>query len=226
MPKFTAPFDYAQGKQEGFVDPKIIIGGVIALVVIFFIATGSFKFSASIKKPDQPVSSNTTTQEGKQAEPAPQTKPKAYQNEKYGFTLEYPSSWSLKENPSASFVTGFFSPEESSSDNYKENLLVRVVDISKQPKMTIQEAADLWENDTEKEEGDNFTVTERKSSTLAGENAKDIFFDIKFKDIDGRGMVRITLKNKKAYIFEYNGLKTTYDKYLSDIETILASVKF
>lgn len=212
--------------QRGFIDPKIIIGGVIALVVIFFLATGSFKFSASVKKPDQPASPANTTQESKQAEPTPQAKPKAYQSEKYGFTLEYPSSWSLKENPSPSFAVGFFSPKESGSDNYYENLLVKVVDLSTQPKITLQEAADLWENQTKKAEEDNFNVTDRKSSTLAGENAKDIFFDIKFKDIDGRGMVRITLKNKMAYIFQYNGLKTTYDQYLSDIETILASVKF
>ena len=141
MPKSTA--------QQGIIDPKIIIGGVIALVVIFFIATGSFKFSASIKKPDQTASSNAT-QESRQTEPAPQAKPKAYQSEKYAFNLEYPASWSLKENPSAAFVAGFFSPEESNSDGYRENLLVRVADISKQPKMTLQEAADLWENDTKK----------------------------------------------------------------------------
>lgn len=210
--------------QRGIIDPKLIIGGIVILVIIFFIATGSFKFSASVKNPNQ--SAYSDTKEAKQPESTPQSKPKTYQSEKYGFNLEYPSSWTLKENPTASFVTGFFSPEESGSDSYRENLLVRVVDISKQPKMTLQEAADLWENDTEKAEGNNFTVTDRKSATLAGEDAKDIIFDIKTKDVDGHGLIRITLKNNKAYIFQFNALKTTYDKYLSNIEAILASVKF
>lgn len=215
--------------QRGIIDPKLIIGGIVILVVIFFVATGSFKFSASIK-PNTTTSTSSSEQPSSQKEaqatPASQSEPKTYQSEKNGFSLKYPSSWSLKENPSPSFVTGFFSSEESGSDNYRENLLVRVVDISKQPKMTLQEGADLWENDTQKEEGNNFNVTERKSSTVAGESAKDIIFDIKTKDVDGHGMIRITLKNNKAYIFQFNALKTTYDKYLPDIETILSSVKF
>lgn len=214
-----AHFGCAQYKQRGFVDPKIIIGGIVVLVVIFFIATGSFKFSASVNK-------NNNKSQDQTSSPAPQSKPKSYQNEKYEFNLEYPASWSLKENPSPSYVTGFFSPEESRSDSYKENLLVRVVDISTQPKITLQEAADLWENQTKKEEGDDFNITDRKSSKIDEENAKDIEYTAKFEGESIQGFVRVTLKNNKAYIFQYNALEKDYEKYLPDIEAILSSVKF
>lgn len=211
-----------QSAQQGVISPPVIVGSIITLVVIFFLATGSFKFSASVK----PNSNQPSNKQEQTATQQTQTKPKTYQSEKYGYALEYPSSWSLKENPSPSFVTGFFSPKESSSDNYQENMLVRVVSVSDQPKITLQEAADLWENQTKEAEKDNFSVTERKSSTMAGEDAKDLFFDIKDKDIIGKGMVRITLRNKKGYIFQYNALKKDYDKYLPDIEATLTSVKF
>lgn len=228
MVKSTAQtkFNYT---QHGAISLPLIIGGIIALVVIFFIASGSFKFSASINKPATNGSSNTSPQQTQQNTPAtsqPESKPKTYQNEKNGFSLEYPESWSLKENPAAGYVTGFFSPQESNSDNYKENLLVKIIDISTQPKITLQELADLWENQTKKAEGTNFTVTDRTSSTLGGENAKDIVYIGKVDKIDLKGMVRITLKNGKAYIFQYNAEKPSYDKFLPDITKILASVKF
>jgi len=204
-------------QQKGIIDPKIIIGGIVALVVIFFIATGSFKFSTSVKP---------NSNQPEQTTPPSQSKPKTYQNEAFGFSLEYPEKWSIKEKPTVSFFVGFFSPQESGSDDYRENLLIKSVDLSTQPNITLQEAADLWETQTAEVEGDNFKVTDKKSSTLAGESAKDIIFDIKDKEIDGQGMVRIILKNSKGYIFQFNALKTSFDKFLPDIETILTSVKF
>lgn len=208
--------------QKGIIDPKIIIGGIIALVVIFFIATGSFKFSASVKpNPNQP----SKQQEQQTPTPAPESKPKTYQNETNGISLEYPASWSLKENPAKSYIAGFFSPKEGNSDNYLESLGLKAVDISSQPNITLQEAADLFENQTKQDEK-SFVVSDRKSSTVAGENAKDIIYTFKNKGDNGKGMARITLKNKKAYIFQYNALEKDYDKYLPDIETILTSVKF
>ena len=41
-----------------------------------------------------------------------------------------------------------------------------------------------------------------------------------------KGVVRITLNADKAYIFQYNARANAYDKFLPDIEAILASVKF
>lgn len=220
--KKSAHFDCTQCKQQGIIDPKIIIGGIVVLVVVFFIATGSFKFSASVK----PNSNQPSNKQGQTTTQQPQTKPKTYQSEKYRFALEYPSSWSLKENPSPSYVAGFFSPEEFNSDNYKENILVRVVDVSTQPIITLQEAADLWENQTKEEEGNDFNVTNRKSATIDGEDAKDIEYTAKSEGEDIKGFARVILKNNNAYIFQYNALADTYDKYLPDIEAILTSVKF
>lgn len=210
-----------ESAQRGIVDPKIIIGGVIAAIVIFLIATGSFNFSASVNKNNN----QQINQSQPQATSTPESKPKTYQSEQYGISLEYPASWSLKETPAQGYIAGFFSPKEGSNDNYIESLGIKVVDISSQPNITLQEAADLWENQTKKAES-TFVVADRKSSTVAGESAKDILYSFKNQGDSGKGMVRVTLKNKKAYIFQYNALEKDYDKYLSIIETILSSVKF
>lgn len=209
--------------QKGFVDPKLIIGGIVILVIVFFIATGSFKFSASVKNPSQ--SSTSDNQEAKQPETTPESKPKTYQNEEKGISLEYPANWSLKENPTEGYIAALFSPKESSSDNYIESLGIKAIDTTSQPNITLQELADAWENQT-KEAESTFVVLDRKSSTVSGEDAKEIIYTFKDQGENGKGMTRIILKNKKAYIFQYNGLENTYDKYLPDIETILSSVKF
>ena len=214
-----------KSEQQGIIDPKIIIGGVIALVVIFLLATGSLKFTASVNKNS---GSSTTTQENTKPEQPAQTptpKPKTYQNEANKISLEYPSDWSLKENPAAGYIAGFISPKQSANDTFQENLGIKAVDTSSQPNITLQEIADTWENQTKKSES-TLAVVDRKSSTVSGESAKDIVYTFKNQGDSGKGMVRITLKNKKAYIFQYNALEKDYDKFLPTIETILSSVKF
>lgn len=208
-------------QQEGFVDPKIIIGGIIVLVAIFFIATGKFNFSASVK----PNSNQPSDKQEQTATPQPQSKPKTYQNEAKGISLDYPASWSLKENPTKDFIAVFSSPKEGNNDSYSEGLGLRVVDTSSKPSVALQEIADLWENQTKQAES-TFVVTDRKDSTIAGETAKEIVYNFKDNQASAKGMTRITLKNKKAYIFQYNAMANAYDKYLSDIEGILTSVKF
>lgn len=206
--------------QSGVINPILIIGVVIVAVIALLLATGALKFSASIKPTSGKPSEST--QQPQQTTPA---KPKTYQNDKNGISLEYPASWSLKENPSATYIAAFFSPKESSSDNYTEFLGLKVVDTSSKPNVTLQELADLWENQTKKAET-TFVVIDRKSSTVAGESAKDIIYSGKFDNLEGKGMVRIVLKNSKTYIFQYNAEKNSYDKFLPDIEAILSSVKF
>ena len=211
--------------QKGFVDPKIIIGGIVVLAVILFIATGNLKFSASIT--DNSKSKPTTSENTKTAEatPQPTSKPKTYQSEANKISMEYPADWSLKENPAAGYIAGFISPKQSANDTFQENLGVKAIDISSQPNITLQEVADTWENQTKKSES-TFSVSDRKSSTVSGESAKDIVYTFKDQGDNGKGMTRITLKNKKAYIFQYNALEKDYDKFLPAIETILSSLKF
>lgn len=211
----------AQGSltsQKGIVDPKIIIGGIIVLVVIFFLTTGKFNFSAT--RTDQETT--PSTDQTKTTEPSSQTK--SYQNDQYGFGLQYPSNWSLKEGEGG-YVATFLSPAESIGDKYFEFLGVRAVKSSKSD-ITTQEAADLWEQQTvsgTKEES-NLQIVDRSASSVAGEEAKTVVFTIDLDKVPSKGSVTITVKNNAVYIFQYFAEESKYDKYLPDIEAILSSV--
>lgn len=211
--------------QKGMIDPKIIIGGIVVLVVIFFLATGNFKFSASVKDSGEssPATEENTTVE--QPTPAPTSKPKTYQNEANGFSLEYPADWSLKENPAQGYIAGIIAPKESSSDTYQENLLIKAISTASQPNITLQELTDSWENQTTKAES-SLVIVDRQDVNLGGEQAKSLTYTFTNQGDNGKGMAQITLKNNKAYIFQFNALKKDFDQFLPLIENILSSVKF
>lgn len=227
--KVSAQFNYIQCQQKGFFDPKIIIGGVIALIIIFFLATGSFKFSASINpnKSTTPISQENASQENPRQEttPQPTSKPKTYQNDANGFSLEYPANWELKENPAQGYIAGVISPKESTSDTYQENLLIKAISTSSQPNITLQQLADSWENQTTKAES-SLTIIDRKDTTLGGGETKSFTYTFKSEGDSGKGMAQITLKNNKAYVFQFNALEKDFNNYLPTIETILSTVKF
>ena len=219
----TARFYYTKCKQKGIIDPKIIIGGVVALIVIFFLATGKFKFSAS--RSNQPSSPQTETQtETQSKQPEATSTPKSYQSEQYKFSLEYPGEWSYKE-AQGQYVAAFFSPSESSPDKYREFLGVKVISIASKPNISLQEASDLWEEQTKAEStADNFQVNDRKSSTISGKEAKDLIYTVDIKGIAAKGFVKITMANNNIYIFQYFAETDKYDKFLPDLESIISSV--
>lgn len=204
--------------QRGIIDPKIIIGGVVVLVVVFILATGSFKFSASVgNKP-------STSQTESQAEQSQTTSaPKSYKNDQYKFSLQYPENWSIKESQ-GQYVAAFLSPEESTSDKYREFLGIKAVSTAKKPSITLQEAADLWEEQTKKESSaNNFAITERKSSTVSGLEAKDLIYTVNVEGIPAKGFVKVVLTDSYIYIFQYFAETDKYQKFLPDIEGIISS---
>lgn len=209
MHKFSA--------QKGIIDPKIIIGGIVALAVIFILATGSFKFSVS------------PTKESSQTEQTQSTKPetKTYQNSQYGFSLEYPVDWDVKEGQQG-YVADFVSPDESAFDKYSEFLGVKVVSLASQPDVTVQQAAEAWEQQTvdATSTDSNLKIVDRKSSTVGGNEAKTIVYTLNINNLPIKGSATITLKNNNGYIFQYYAEREKYDKYLPDIEAILSSVSF
>ncbi|MBI4035924.1 hypothetical protein HY383_03160 [Candidatus Daviesbacteria bacterium] len=208
--------------QKGIVDPKIIIGGIIVLVVIFFLATGNFKFSASRSNQASPQKAEQKDEQSEQAQTA--SVPKSYQSSQYKFSLQYPENWSVKE-AQGQYVAAFFSPEESSSDKYREFLGVKAISTSAKPNITLQEATDLWEEQTKKEStANNFKIIDRKSSTVSAIEAKDLVYTVDIEGIPAKGFVRIVLTDSNIYIFQYFAETDKYEKYLSDIEGIISSV--
>ncbi|MDO8570189.1 MAG: PsbP-related protein [Candidatus Daviesbacteria bacterium] len=236
MKKLSAYFVGTQYKQSGsprfrfrfgeagVISPVIIvIGVVIVIIIVISIASGAFKFSGSVSKNND---QSSVEQPNVAVKEVSVSKNKTYTNSASGINLEYPEAWNIKEGVGG-FVASFHSPQAGSNDSYTEYLGFKVIDTSSKPEYTVATIADLWESQTKKEtKGDAaFTVTDRKSSTVAGNEAKDIEYTFKFDDLALKGLTRVTLVNGKAYIFQYYAAEGDYNKYLPDVESILSSVK-
>lgn len=224
--KFSAHFD----KQKGVVNPVlIVVGGIILIVVVISIASGALKTNFKVSKNDgysaeQQVAPPKDSQKPKSEEP--QSQLKDYKNKNEGLSLQYPADWSIKENPAAGVIVAFGSPKESSSDTFVDNVNVSISDLSSKPDTTLNEVADLWQKQTEEDlSGGTFKLSEIKPATLADQDAKRMVYTYSLKGQDIKGMVVITLKDKKAYIVTYTAERTSYDKFENAANTIVSSLQ-
>lgn len=197
--------------QKGVIDPKLIIGGVIVIIVVavFFVATGNLKFSGSIGD--------------KQTSTTPSSTTKTYENQTYGMKLEYPEGWSIKESPAAGIIVAFGSPKESSNDKFVDNVNISNADLSSKPNVTLTQLADSWLKQTGS--ALSFKLQDRKSTTLAGEAAEQLVYTFNNNGVDVKGIVTITMKNNMAYIVTYTAEQTSYDKFVSAANTIATSLQ-
>lgn len=140
--------------------------------------------------------------------------------------MEYPEGWSIRENPSAGVIVAFGSPQESSSDTFVDNVNVSVSDFSSKPDMTLNEVSDLWQKQVKEDlAGETLELLETKPDTLAGQDAKRLVYTYSRQEKDIKGMVVITLKNKKAYIVTYTAEEKSFNKFENAANTVATSLQ-
>ncbi|MBI4039283.1 hypothetical protein HY388_00455 [Candidatus Daviesbacteria bacterium] len=206
---------HQQSAQKGIVaHPVLIAAAIIGLLIIFLYAIGALKFDLTVKKSSQGTSSSATTSQSK-----------TYQNDQVGISLNFPASWRYQEKPNKDTVVGFLSPL-GKDDQFAENVIVRIVDLSSNPSLTLQEGVDLWIEQTKGSysTGD-FAVVSQAPATVASMPARRVVFLLKDQGIEGKGMATITIQNNTAYIFVYLAETKSFDKFLSDANSIVASLK-
>lgn len=193
--------------QKGFVaHPALIIAAIVALLIVFLYYIGALKLNFTVGK--------TAT-----------AQPKTYQNDQAGISLTFPASWTYKENLDENIIVGFLSPLDK-DDKFSENVLVKKVDLSQQPGITLQRGADLLIEQTKGSySSGDFQVVSQAPTTVAGAPAHQIVYLAKDQEIDGKVMATITLKNNTAYIFIYTAEAKSFDKFANDASSIVASLK-
>ncbi|MDP3973756.1 MAG: PsbP-related protein [Candidatus Daviesbacteria bacterium] len=211
--------------DKGVIDPKLIIGAVvIGAIVVFFIATGNFKFSASVNNQQASTSSQSSTETSSSQKEEPSVpKTKTYTNSTYGLSLEYPEGWSMRENPAAGIVVAFGSPKESSDDKFVDNVNVSFTDLSSKGDLTLEQLTDAWLKETES--APDFNLLDRKSTSTAGEAAEQLVYSYNSKGMDTKGMVVITKKGEMAYIVTYTAEQTSYDNFVDAANTVVTSLR-
>lgn len=107
MKKKSAQIRRNQAKEKGLAKPLVIIGVVIVGLIVFFAATGSFKFEASVgNNKNQQVTPETTETETESATGKSDTSVSSnvvwetFKSDQYGYTVRIPEGWKVTDNPS------------------------------------------------------------------------------------------------------------------------------
>ncbi|MFW6035768.1 MAG: PsbP-related protein [Halothermotrichaceae bacterium] len=144
----------------------------------------------------------------------------SYQNDKYGFRIDYPGNWELKED-SFDSVISIISEREDENDNVSENINVVVQDLSTQP-MSLKEYTEL-SIDQINNVIENGEVLENEFITFAENEGVKIIYKGELEDLKLKWLVKYLIKNNKAYLVTYTAAEDKFDKYLPTVEKMYDS---
>jgi hypothetical protein len=141
-----------------------------------------------------------------------------YTNSQYGFSLSYPSGWTVQENTGGSVVT-FQAPSEGRDDLYRENLKVTVEDLSSSP-MSLEQYKSAQM--TKKQALDSFNLIYDQPYRVSGFNGWKIAYTA------NSGMLMewveiFTVKGTTAYDITFSAQESSYANYVVAMDTMTKS---
>jgi hypothetical protein len=214
--KFSAQKQFAN--QRGVGSPIMIVGILVIIIVVFLVATGSFKFNISTNSNE---SSNTTGNQASNDKPE-MSEPKTYTNSKAGYTLQYPGDWIQRDETR---VTAFYSPKEDDNDKFLENVVISADDVESQKSgITLDDLTQIWVQQNQKDITDgSFKMLDQGTTTIGGipANVVTYTFTNEGKSIKGRGTV--ALKSGIAYVIVYTAEVDSYDQFVSGADMVISS---
>ena len=148
-----------------------------------------------------------------------------YENSKYGVKLHYPLGWEKRESGDNYFVR-FYSPYEDKFDNYQENagLFTQIVDSA----VSLNDFVNSYMMKVQGAYTD-FMLQNSTDSILAGNPSKTVYTSQLDFDKDGKfdheTMRIFTIKDGKAYVFIYTAVTGRYATYLSNVQSMLATLE-
>ncbi|MCA9406971.1 MAG: hypothetical protein KC684_10560, partial [Candidatus Omnitrophica bacterium] len=146
-----------------------------------------------------------------------------YNNDRYGFSIKYPSDWTVSENTNGAVVL-FYSPLENDLDIFQENVNIVVQDISRN-KMDVREYTELAIRQMEVVFKDQIETMESEPIYLDDNPAYNYVFvgkgpegNLKYKSV-------WTLKDYVAYQVTYTSVESSYDRYVNKVNKMIKSFK-
>ncbi|MDO8573514.1 MAG: PsbP-related protein [Candidatus Daviesbacteria bacterium] len=104
--------------QRGIVSPLMIGGVVVIGIIVFLVASGTFKFSGSTKNNSQaPQATSKPTEAPK---PAVKLSAEPFTDAKLGFSISYPEGW--KPNSATTNAT-FYKPSDTKGEGKADALI-------------------------------------------------------------------------------------------------------
>lgn len=159
---------------------------------------------------------------------------KPYENEKFGLTLSYPSSWVVHEfrtdpaaprnNSIGSVVVSFNSQPEDENDKFVQSVYLMV----QGPNSTNIKSLEQYTANSLKAFGNltNAKIEQTGKDTLAGIPATQIVFTTSQQGVNQKKMQVFTvINNSTAYVVTFAAEASEYDDVLPDFEKMLNSIK-
>ena len=144
-----------------------------------------------------------------------------YENQKYAFSISYPSNWEMEEGVMSSVV--FFRSPVNEKRAIRGNLNVVIVDLSDEP-TTLEQSYDpiiaQLENVITK-----FKLINKCPSVISGNDSYEIIFTGIQGKHELKWMQNWTISDNILYTITYTSSQLHFDEFLDDAKKMINSFK-
>ena len=159
---------------------------------------------------------------------AQEDKYETYNNEEFGISFSYPSSWTEKPDPNEGILAIFYAPQQDGSDTFAENFNVAVEELS-----SSSYPLDVYSDialDQLKSSFQNFRIEHlNANSSLSGYPA--YYIDYTYTTPTAQGIMKLknlqiwTMVDDKAYTFTFGAQPSEFESYIPTIDKVIDSVE-
>lgn len=144
-----------------------------------------------------------------------------YDNRTYGFSVNYPSDWVMREGLMGTAVI-FLSPLENKNDAFMENINIVVQDLT-QP-VTLEEYVAVSVQQLRQIVVDG-TILSIRRSQLDGRPCAEIIYTGRQVQFTLKWLCRVVLVQDRAYSLTYTAEMNRFDAWLDTVDQIFDSFK-
>lgn len=195
--------------QKGVINPFLIGGVVVVGIIVFLVASGSLKFSGSIKTDSNKPQENQVSSENSQPEAQPTEKPaekpksdvkfnpEPFTDSKLGFSINYPEGWKVK---SATTNATIYKPSDTKGGDQADALVsVATGDLGELKDTKLPTIADLHKVYIKKQFSD-VEFTGEKEVGVNGQDGYELEFTGSINNENMRARYIVIKGEKSLYV--------------------------
>ncbi|MBI2021537.1 hypothetical protein HYS93_01490 [Candidatus Daviesbacteria bacterium] len=210
--------------QRGAVN-LLLIAGVIVVVIVILIATGTLKFSGYIKyTPSNKQSSSDTSSENPKPTPKPSQVElsETYSDTNLGFSIKYPTNWGLDQTKTPTLYTK--TDGSTSSAGSEAGVVLTSGPLGEMKEAQFATIVDLNRVQIKKQFV-GATLGEEKDLKIDNLDAHYYEYEITQNGQEYKSRFYIIVDENKFYALVPASKKAIWDKYLPTFEAIVNSFK-
>jgi len=154
-----------------------------------------------------------------------------YTNSRYGFSMQYPSSWTVIDQVTPPVMVQFASPQSSEVDNITENVNIVYFDLSRKRYKDLNSFSKTTVDQLVGAFGEFVTVLDNKPISFGGLPGHCLSY-IGRSEAGNPDRIQLkylhawTVRGDYAYILTYAGEKDEFNENLPSVEAMIRSFRF